>query len=136
MKKGGNHHVFCDKEPYVPNLAHDQGGNPQEMRHVRNIGSFAPLGVDLTRIVHGARKPATQLEWFGLIVVHVLAFLSHCASMHTVYELRWILSVLFFIANSFYGGYDSFLSPIDVCNRHCPERNQIDPGYELGYKRW
>lgn len=25
--------------------------------------------------------------------------------------------------------------PINVCDRHCPERNQVDAGHELGKKR-
>ena len=28
------------------------------------------------------------------------------------------------------------MSPIDICNSHCPERNQIDSRHELGNERW
>jgi hypothetical protein len=57
------------------------------MGHVRNIGSLTPPDVDVARIVHCARKPAGEITLFGLIVVHALGFWSHCASIHTVYEL-------------------------------------------------
>jgi hypothetical protein len=29
MKKGGDHHVFGDRDPGVPCLTHDQGRNPR-----------------------------------------------------------------------------------------------------------
>jgi len=96
---------------------------------------LAPLDVDVTRIVYCARKPAGQVKLLGLNVVHVLAFSSHCASAHCL-RITLVSPRLVFITNSFYGGYDSFLSPIDICNSHCPERNQIDSRHELGNERW
>lgn len=93
MKPGGDHHVFRDRDPGVPCLTHNQGRNPQKMGHVQNIGSLTPPDVDVTRTVHCARKPTGQMKLLGLIVVYALAFWSHCASMHTVYELLGSLLV-------------------------------------------
>jgi hypothetical protein len=81
MKKGGEHHVFGDREPGVPSLPHDQGRNPEKMRHVRNIGPLAPFDVEDTRIVYCAGKPARQVELSDPIVVCTLSFFFHSASM-------------------------------------------------------
>lgn len=81
MKKGGNHHVFGNRETGVSSLTHHQGCNPKKMRHVRNAGSFAPLDVDDTRIVNGARKSTAQVESGGFIVVRATVFRCHNASI-------------------------------------------------------
>jgi hypothetical protein len=36
----------------------------------------------------------------------------------------------------FYGDRDPLRFPVDVCNRHRPERNKIDSRHELRNKRW
>jgi hypothetical protein len=81
MKKGGDHHVFGDGEPGVPSLTHDQGCNPEKMRHVWNVGPLPPLDVEDTDIFDCARKPAGQAELSGRILAFTLASCSHSASM-------------------------------------------------------
>lgn len=45
VEKGCDHHVFCDGEPGVASLTHDEGGDAEKMRHVRNVGTLAPFDV-------------------------------------------------------------------------------------------
>ena len=46
------------------------------------------------------------------------------------------LSASWLLMSIFSAGHDPLRSPIHARNRHRPERNQIDPGHELGKKRW
>jgi hypothetical protein len=81
MKEGGDHHVFGDGEPGVASLTHNEGGNPEKMCHVRNVGTLAPFDVDDTRVFDCARKPAGQVELLGFIVVRTPILCFHSASM-------------------------------------------------------
>ena len=81
VKKCGDHHVFRNGETGMASLAHDQRGNSQKVRHVRNISTLAPLNVEDTCVLDRARKPAGQVELAGRILVLTLASCFHSASM-------------------------------------------------------
>jgi hypothetical protein len=63
VKKGGDHHVFGDREPGVPSFTHYQGCNSQKMGHVWNVGSLAVFDVDVTRILDRAGEPNATDAW-------------------------------------------------------------------------
>ena len=87
MKKGGDHHVFGDREPGVPNFTHYQGCNSQKMGHVWNVGSLAVFDVDVTRILDRAGEPARQVELPTLIIVRTLLSCLHNASIQELSSL-------------------------------------------------
>jgi len=50
--------------------------------------------------------------------------------------MLWIVQCRGLLTTFFRGDHDPLRFPIDVCNCHRPERNQIDSRHELRKKRW
>ena len=68
MKKRSDDHILSNRNRTTC-LSHDQSGDPKQMGHVRNAGSFAVLGVELPRILDGAGKSIAQQKAV-LLCVH------------------------------------------------------------------
>jgi hypothetical protein len=88
MEESCDHHVFCDRETSMPSLTHDQGCNPQKMRHVRYLSALSPLDVDVTSIFDCGRKSATQVKMFDRIDIRFPALCFHSVSLCIDYGTR------------------------------------------------
>ncbi len=61
VQQGGDHHVLCHGDA-AAGFAHHQRGHADQVRHVRNVGAFAVLRVQLARVFDGLGKALGQNE--------------------------------------------------------------------------
>src|ERR1039457_2402886 len=76
-----------------------------------------------------------EVKRVGNLLWVVTESLLEIASLRGLRALR-VPGRRIFRATAFDGDDVALRFAIDVCNRHRPERNQIDSGHELGKERW
>ena len=67
VKKGGNHHFFCDLHGSVSSFRHYKRRNAQEVGHVGSICALAPFNVEVPCIADCVSKFAGEVKLFALV---------------------------------------------------------------------